>query len=93
VAVGCRLLAVIFCSVHILEAIVQHTSCLAINGAVDGSATGDAGPVIHSSLCVEGFMVVAAVLMALCTDTGSHRRSDSKKSSLHIEQVIPVQLW
>jgi hypothetical protein len=38
-------------------------------------------------------MVVTAVLMALCTDTGSHRRSDSKKSSLHIEQVFPVQLW
>jgi hypothetical protein len=38
-------------------------------------------------------MVVAGMLMALCTDTGSHRRRDSKKSSLHIEQVFPVQLW
>jgi hypothetical protein len=71
---------------------VQHTSCLAINGGIDGSATGDAGLVRHSSLCVEGFMVTG-VLMAPCTDTGNHRRSDSKKSSLHIEQVFPVQLW
>jgi hypothetical protein len=36
-------------------------------------------------------MVVTAVLVALCADTSSHRRSDSKKSGLHIDRIFPCK--
>jgi hypothetical protein len=37
-------------------------------------------------------MIVTTVVMALCAHTRRDRRSDSKKSSLHFEQVFPLQL-
>ena len=80
--------------VYMLESSAQRTGLLAIDGGVDCGAAGDAGLVGQSSLCVEDLMSVTAVFMvvALCADTSSHGRGHSKKSSLHVEQVIRLQL-
>ena len=81
--------------VYMLEVSAQHTSGLAIDGGIDGSAASNAGLVGQSSLRVEDLMGATTVVMAvsLCADTSSHGRCGSKKSSLHPEQVISLQVW
>jgi hypothetical protein len=64
------------------------TSCGSGDGLPDGVATWDAGGIgwdlSSGSNIVEGRVSVSMARMSASTNTSSHRRSDSKKSSLHI---------